>query len=85
MDFVGIISLDVDGEGLEGGFSFLDDLDGSIGREDIFRHIDNDPEPIPSGQRAEVFVKLGEVVADQVGEVFPDFSVQFMDSGRGLL
>ena len=85
MDFVGVISLEGDGEGVEGGFSVLDDLDGSIGREDIFRHIDNDPEPIPSGQRAEVFVKLGEVVADQVGEVFPDLSVQFMDSSCGLL
>lgn len=85
MDFVGVISLEGDGEGLEGGFSLLYDLDGSIGREDIFRHIDNDPEPVPSRQGAEVFVKLGEAVADQVGEVFPDLSVQFMDSSRGLL
>lgn len=30
-------------------------------------------------------MKLGEVVGDQVGEVFPDLPVEFMDSVCGLL
>jgi len=47
-DFDGFISLEGYGEGVEGGFSFVHYFDGAECREDVFGHVDNDPEPVPS-------------------------------------